>query len=123
MILGSLLSYFGAGTPCTGGDFLGFPKWYAYLPGQTDALGACTPQIQSINDVWLIVAAVVELLLRIAALAAIAMIIYGGVQFITSQGEPDKAHQARSTITNAVIGLAIAVSAAAMVQFLAGRFS
>jgi hypothetical protein len=51
------------------------------------------------------------------------MVIYGGIEFITSSGNPDKASSARSTITNAIIGLAIAVSAATVVTYIAGRFT
>ncbi len=116
---------------CGGGNLLGFPSWYKYLPGTTemakDGSGVdigtvCTPKIQSINDVWLIVAAVVEILLRVAALAAIALIVWGGIQFVMSQGEPDKAAKARSTVINAIVGLVIAVTATVLVSFVAGQF-
>ena len=116
---------------CGGGSFLGFPTWYKYLPGVTetakDGAGVdigtvCTPKIQSINDVWLIVAAIVEILLRVAALAAIALIVWGGIQFVMSQGEPDKAAKARHTVINAVVGLVIAVTATVLVTFVAGQF-
>lgn len=122
MMMQYLFHYFAAS--CSGGSFLGFPKWYKYLPGAVDPdTGVCTPKLASLNDVWLIVAAIIELLLRVAALAAVIMIMYGGVQFVMSRGEPDKSAQARHTIMNAVIGLVIAVVAAATVNFLAGSVS
>ncbi len=109
---------------CSGGNFLGFPKWYKYLPGHVDPnTGVCTPQLTSLNDVWLIVAAILELLLRVAALAAVIMILYGGTQFVMTRGEPDKATQARHTLMNAIVGLVIAVIAATTVSFIAGRVS
>jgi len=120
-----LLTYFGApGDACkpTEGNFLGFPTWYHYLQGTVDANNNCVPGISGINDIWLIVAAVIEILLRIAALAAIGLIIYGGIQFITSQGNPDQAERARNTVINALVGLVIAVAAATLVTFVAGRF-
>lgn len=116
-----LISHFAADAACSTGSFFGLPTWYAYLPQK--AYPDCSPQIQSLSDVWLIVAAIVEILLRLAALAAIVMVIYGGVEFISSQGNPDKAHQARGTIINSLIGLVIAVVAAATVTFIAGRFT
>jgi hypothetical protein len=82
----------------------------------------CTPAITQLTDVWLIVAAVIEILLRLAALAAVALVLYGGVQYITSQGDPGKTKQARGTIVSAVIGLLISVSAATIVTFVAGQF-
>ena len=105
--------------PCPGGDFLLFPKWYKYLPGKVDKSGLCSPELGSINDIWLIVAAVIEILLRVAALAAVAFVIVGGVRYVVSQGEPDKTNQARSTIINALIGLLLAVMAATFISFIA----
>jgi ABC-type nitrate/sulfonate/bicarbonate transport system permease component len=48
--------------------------------------------------------------------------MYGGFQFVTSQGEPGKTAKARDTIVSALAGLAIAVVAAILVGFIAGRF-
>jgi ABC-type Fe3+ transport system permease subunit len=119
--------HFAAGCTPNGGAFLGFPTWYKYLPGVTSPNGegtasVCLPKLGALSDVWLIVAALIEILLRIAGLAAIIFVIYGGVQYITSQGEPDKAGRARHTILNALIGLVIAISSTIMVTFIAGRF-
>lgn len=115
------LTYFAA---CSGGDFLGFPKWYKYLHGATDpTTHLCTPTLTSLNDVWLIVAAVIELLLRVAACLAVALVLYGGIQYIISQGEPDRTNKARQTIVSALGGLVVAIISAAVVAFIAGRFS
>ncbi|MDB5164349.1 MAG: hypothetical protein JWS12_967, partial [Candidatus Saccharibacteria bacterium] len=87
---------------CANKGFFGFPTWYRYLDGVTTTnkagVTACTPVLDSLNSVWLIVAAIVEMLLQIAAIAAVAFIVVGGVRYITSQGEPDKTKQALSTI-------------------------
>lgn len=120
-----LITHFAA--PCQGGDFLLFPKWYKYLNGQTvqnttSGSTTCVPQISQLSDVWLIVAAMIELLLRVGALVALAFAIYGGFQYITSQGDPAKTAAARTTILNALTGLIIAVGAATLVTFIAGRF-
>ncbi len=108
-------------------SFFGLPTWYKYLQSfqVNDFQGSptiCQPQINNLNDIWLIVAAVIELLLRLAAVAAIAMVVWGGIQFISSQGEPEATHKARGTIINALVGLVIAVGAATFVSFIAGRF-
>jgi ABC-type Fe3+ transport system permease subunit len=108
----SLVSHF-AISGCS--HFLGFPTWYEYLKGTCDS-----PTITSINDVWLIVAAIIEILLRIAGMAAVAFVMYGGFQYLTSQAEPDAVNKARQTIINALVGLAIAILAATLVNFVAG---
>lgn len=112
-----------ANQPCPGGTFLGLTKWDAYLPGQTDpSTGQCLPVINSIGDVWLIVAAVIEMLLRIAGIAAVIMVIFGGIKYTTSMGSPEAVNAAKNTITYSVIGLVIAVSAAFLVTFIATSF-
>lgn len=107
---------------CDGGNFLGLPKWYKYLDGEGTGVD-CTPTISGINDIWLIVMAVIEILLRIVVLVAIGYVVYGGIRFITSRGNPDKINSARNTLQDALIGLIIAVAATAGVSFIAGRFS
>jgi ABC-type Fe3+ transport system permease subunit len=121
----NMVSHFAA--PCAGGSFLGFPKWYKYIDGYTvpagqPGEGSCTPKVEHIGDIWLIVAAFVEILLRIGALLAIIFVIYGGIQYITSQGEPNKTNQARQTVINALIGLVISIGATTIITFAAGRF-
>jgi ABC-type Fe3+ transport system permease subunit len=105
---------------CPEKAFLGFPSWYHYLNGVTDSAGGCTPQITGINDVWLIVAAIIEILLQVAAIIAVGFVAYGGFLYLTSQGDSNKAAQARQTIINAIVGVVITVFAAAVVGFLAG---
>lgn len=98
--------------------FLGFPTWYQYLPG-----GGPQPQIQHLTDIWLIVAAIIEILLRVAAIVAVIFIIYGGFSYTTSQGDPEATGRAKGTLVNALVGLAVAVMAAAIVSFIAKSIS
>jgi len=113
----SLFVHFAAS--CKGGGFLGFPPWYEYLPS-INSNGLCSPQIQKLTDVWLIVAAIIEILLRVAALVAVGFVIYGGFSYMTSQGDPSQTAKAKGTIINALVGLVIAVMAAAVISFIAG---
>lgn len=101
-------------------SLLGFPTWYEYLKGVSDSNGVCSPSLNSINDIWLVVLAVIDIALRVAAIAAVGFIIYAGFQYTTSQGDSNKTAQAKDTIINALIGLAIAVSASLIVAFIAG---
>lgn len=128
MILARFITLFAAnpGAPCDipEGSFLGFPAWYRYLPGSYEADGlTCVARINGVNDIWLIVAAVINMLLYLASIVAIGVIIWAGMQFILSKGEPDKVKKARDTIWNGLVGLAIAISATAAVTFFASRFS
>ncbi len=104
--------------------FFGLPKWYKYLPYHyVSTTGRCEIQIDHVSQYWLIGFAVIDALLRLSALLAIGFIVWGGIQFISSQGEPDRTTAARNTIVNALIGLVISVTAVTIVSFIAGRFS
>src|SRR5665213_624108 len=102
------IPHFASGAPCSSSSFLNFPTWYQYLPGTRDSLG-CSPQLTSLSDVWLIVAAVIEILLRLAAVVAVGIIIYAGIEYMTSQGNPERTARAQATIIGAAVGLAIAI--------------
>ena len=110
-----------AAQPGCKSSFFGLPYWYTYL--NVTAPPGCTPQIQGLNDIWLIVAAIIEIALRIAAIVAVVFIIYGGFGYVTSQGDPEGTAKAKSTLVNALIGLAVAVMAAVIVSFIAKSIS
>ena len=108
--------------------FLGLPVWYKYLnvePEDKDPCAITGPKnaeggldIQkAIPRVGL---AVVEILLRIAGMVAVAFVIYGGFKFVTSQGEPEAYKTAQRTIINALIGVAISVLAVTIVSVIGG---
>lgn len=105
-----------------GGGFFGFPTWYKYLKGYTeDAANNCAPRIDGINDVWLIGLAILEILIRFAALAAIVFVVYGSFRLIYSRGNPEKINEARNTIVDALVGLIISVVAIVVIMYLGKR--
>lgn len=105
---------------CTDGSFFGLPTWHKYL--SKDPVH-CNPRLDGIMDLWLIALALIEMLLRVAILAAIAYVLFGGFKLISARGNADKINSARTTITDALTGLAIAIAATALVAFIAGRFT
>ena len=54
----------------------------------------------------------------VIGMVAVVMIILGGVNYATSQGDPAKATKAKNTIMYAVIGLVITLLAIAIVNFV-----
>src|SRR4051812_1544207 len=101
---------------CTYTSFFGLKPWYAYLPGCSvnDFNKLILPE-DGQSGFLLIGLAIFDDLLRIAALVAIGFIIYGGILYVTSQGSPDQTGKAQNTIINALIGLVVAILAAAIV--------
>lgn len=95
-----------------------FPPWYKYLSFSSD----CTVEISSIYDIFRILAAVLELLLRLGGVLAVVFIIIGGIRFITSLGNPEAIKGARDMIINALVGLVLIVLSTTIVSFIAGRF-
>lgn len=128
----SLLTHFAATCVPTAGNFFGFPTWYKYLvdAGYTklDKLNHCQLDPQFIQNgklnltsVTLVFFGIIDILLRLAAVVAVGYIVYAGFQYLTAQGEPEKAKRALGTIINALIGLGITISAAAIVSFIGHR--
>ncbi len=96
----------------------GLPTWYKYL--ECDNLNNVVNF--SLEQVWLVVAAVLEMMLRISVLVAVFFIIWGGFQMLLSSGNPERVSGARTTILNAVVGLVIAVVATGVVTLIASNF-
>lgn len=116
---------FFAATPCSlkpSGSFFGFPPWWKYLKeGEIDGLGQCAPALDLDKrpyEIWAILLAAIDILLRVAGMAAVVFIVIAGIQFITSAGNPDQARGARTRIINALVGLAIVVVAIGFVSFI-----
>ena len=98
--------------------FLGFPTLYEYLSPQV-VEGECKIQFTNfVTDTPKILLAVFDIILRAGGLLAVGFIIYGGIQYIISQGEPDKIKGARTTIINAMVGLVITMSAVVIVNLI-----
>lgn len=125
----SQLSHFAA---CSSGStFFGIPTWYKYLEVKEVVVrGIRTCEIQSsifkndtldLNILLLIGFGILDILLRVGALVAVGFIMYAGVQYVSAQGEPDKAKKALGTIINALVGLGITIVAAAAVAFVGNR--
>lgn len=106
---------------CPKPKFFGLIPWYEYLRLNKDCDVASfqfLPSGDVKSDIPLVLLAVVDDLLRITGLLAVGYVIYGGILYIVSQGNPDGTAKAQGTIVNALIGLAVAVVAVVGVNFL-----
>lgn len=59
------------------------------------------------TDIGVYVSSIVGVLLTAAALAAFLFLVWGGLNWVMAGGDKGKVEEARTRITNAVIGLAI----------------
>jgi hypothetical protein len=122
----SLFLFAKAGDACTlpgqnTNPFFFFPHWWKYLKGKEDALGNCMPNIDLLHhptNLWLIGLAILDILLRVAGFIAVVSIVIAGFELIRSEGNTEKATNARQRLINSLIGLAIAAGATALVVFV-----
>lgn len=118
--------FFAAGAACDptagAGSFFGFPHWYQYLSGETDALTSkCIPVVNKLTDFWAIALAIVDILLRVGGMLAVVYVIYAGFRYMTSQGEPERINEAKNTLLNAIVGLVIVIVAIVAVNFVGSQ--
>ncbi len=69
-----------------------------------------------------IIRTVVNILLFALGAAAVVMIVIGGIKYVTSQGDSNGVSSAKNTILYAVIGLIVAISAYAIVNWVIKAF-
>lgn len=82
------------------------------VDGEGNALG---PTVQST------IALVINVLSVIVGVAAVIMIIIGGLKYITSTGDSSNVQSAKNTILYAIIGLVIVALAQVIVRFVLNR--
>lgn len=61
---------------------------------------------------------IINVVLGLTGLLASIVIIYGGIQYTTSTGDPNKVKKAKDTITYGIIGLVVSLLAFAIVNFV-----
>lgn len=115
-MLNTLFKFFAA--QCES-EFLMLPAWHRNLRKDLD----CQIVINKLSDIWTIVANIADILIHLAGLLAVVFIIYGGIRYITSQGESENLQSAKKILTNAIIGLILAILASTIVGFIAESFS
>jgi hypothetical protein len=78
--------------------------------------GGVDPTTIDINQVNLLIANIVNVLLTVIGVVVFIYIIVAGIQYITAGGNATKQTEAKRAITSAVIGLIIVMAAFAITQ-------
>lgn len=76
------------------------------------------PAAQNAPNVQTIVTNGMGIFMWVIGVAAVIMVLVGGLLYVTSAGDPGRAKTAKDTILYAVIGLAIAVMGSAIIAFV-----
>lgn len=104
---------------CGSMKFFGLDPWYSALTCTNGEIDQSNFESDNMaTTVMRIIGVVVKDLLFFAGIGAVVLVIYGGFLFITSQGNPGAVEKAKKTITNALIGLGIAILAYAIATFV-----
>lgn len=70
------------------------------------------------QDIRVTIAKIIRIVIGFLGIIAVSLIMYAGWVWMTSEGNEEKIEQAKKILTNAVIGLAIILSAFAIVSFI-----
>lgn len=65
---------------------------------------------------------ILNIILVLAGYVAVAYVMWGGFKYLTANGDSGSIASAKKTITNALIGLLIALSAVAIIYFVGGVY-
>lgn len=107
-------------SPAPGGPAFLLPDLYKGVRDSADPNSLCVDSFEAIGH---ILANVVQILLVVAGLLAVGFIIWGGVQFIMSQGQPERIKKGKDTIANAIVGLVLVILSFLIVGFIANAFT
>lgn len=97
-------------------EFLGLKSWDSCL--DHSANGA--PEIRSLSSLWLIILPLLDDAIKVAGYTAAGFVLWGGIKYTKSQGDPGQINESRQVIYNALFGLLLAMISVAIVNFVAG---
>lgn len=67
------------------------------------------------------IGAIIKIILGLLGIVVVLIVVYAGFLWMTAGGDPDQTKKARGWIIDAVIGLAIILSAYAITDFVIGK--
>ena len=95
---------------CGKGHFMGLRAWYDGIPAVCNGEQPAD-QYEIRKIMWQIVLNVVTMVLQIAGYVCVGFVIWGGYLYMLSSGDPGKVANGKKTITRALIGITICVTA------------
>ena len=110
--------------PCNHGGFLTFPAWSRGLECESNAEGTLYVVVNDIPQfVWTIALNMLEILLQVVGIIAIVMILVSAFKYLTNGGNEQKIIDAKTSLMQAVVGLAIALLASTIIGFVMSGLS
>lgn len=88
------------------------------LVGGSGNIGNCTTGVDACVTANELVENLINWVIRVIGVVSAAFLVYGGIQYITSAGDPTKLKRAKDTILYSLIGLAIVALATVITAFV-----
>lgn len=82
--------------------------------------GSGPDAVATIQGLECLVANMLNIAITLIGVGVFAMILFGAFQYLTSQGDPKAAEAGKQTITYAIIGLVLAISAWFILNLISG---
>lgn len=79
-------------------------------------------QVDGNTDLDGLIGKIIKIAIPVAVVSAFILLSYGGYLMISSQGNPDKIQEARSIITNAIIGLLVVMLSLGILVIISNTF-
>lgn len=89
-------------------------------PGGDLGVGVVQGYAPPARDLPSTILGIINYVLILVSVLALAFLVYGGFRYITSRGDESEVEAAKGIITNAVIGIVVIGVAAAVVNFVIG---
>lgn len=94
------------------------PVTHAQISSGIDAATTTEMQGKTIDGSGGVVQTIVSVLLWVVGILSVIMIIWSGISYIMSSGDANKVTKAKNTLIYSVVGLILAILAAAIVNFV-----
>ncbi|MGI6443691.1 MAG: hypothetical protein ACOX06_01655 [Candidatus Dojkabacteria bacterium] len=89
-----------------------------YAQRLEDNVKLLVDDVGSIDSEETLVQRIVAVAMPVAIIAALILLSYGGYMMVSSQGNPEKLQEAKSVITNAIIGLLVVLMSVGILLLL-----
>jgi hypothetical protein len=85
-------------------------------------IGVPQPTGMKITDIGVLISRVISVAFILAGILTFALLVMGGIEWLTSGGDKAKTESARNRITAAIVGLAIVAASWALMKLIAYFF-
>lgn len=87
--------------------------------GGTNIQGPLDPKIQKLGD---LISRLLSFIIPLSGVVLLFVLIWGGYDYMMSQGNPEKVKTAQAKITTGIIGFILLISSYLVVRVIAGIF-